>query len=60
VFLHCAGLLRGPLLRLGRVRAGLCFGRVRFFSGLLFLWWCRLLFWRLRQRGASQRQRTAY
>jgi Lon protease-like protein len=60
VLLHCASLPRGPLLRLGRVRAGLCLGRVRFFRALLFLCWCRLLVWLLRHRGASQRQRTAY
>src|ERR1700730_11033613 len=56
---HRAGWLRDCLLRLGRVRPGLCFGRVRFFSALLRLW-SRLFLWRLSQRGSSQHQRTAY
>jgi hypothetical protein len=34
---HRAGLLRGGL-GLGRFRAGLCFGSLRFFSTLLLLW----------------------
>jgi hypothetical protein len=32
---------------------------MRFFFALLALW-CRLFGWLLRQRGSSQRQRTAY
>ena len=36
-FLHRSGLLRWPLLRLRRVRAGLCLSRVRFFRGALAL-----------------------
>src|SRR5947207_1083667 len=36
-FLHRSGLLRWPLLRLRRVRAGLYLSRVRFFRGVLAL-----------------------
>ena len=55
--------LRGCLLGLRRVRRGLRLGRVRFGRGRFFrggrlLFWC--LFRLLRQRGSSQRQRTAY
>src|ERR1700731_3124088 len=46
-----AALFSGRSLRLGRGRAGLLFGPVRFFSPLLPLW-CLLLFWLLRKRGS--------
>ena len=55
VLLHGRALwLHGPALRLCRVRSGLCFGRVRFFRGLIL--WCRLFVRLLRHRGSSQRQ----
>ena len=52
-------LLRGRALRLRRVRPGRRLGRMRFSRPLLVLW-RRLFVWLLRQRGSSQRQRTAY
>src|SRR5438876_12191493 len=56
-FLRRSGLLRRRGLRLRRFSLRLlCCSRARFFWGALALWWCRLL----RQRGSSQRQRTAY
>lgn len=56
----CSALSRGRGLGFCRVRAGLRFGGLGLFLGVLALGWRCLFLWLLRPRGSRQRKRTAY